>query len=213
MTRNDRRTTAAVAIGITAGFAFLASLFVGINAADAGEKHAAKAAVGQMAPDFTLMDQDGNPVSLADHRGKIVVLEQFNDQCPFVVKFYKEGHMNQFASEAGDDVVWLAIDSSNFSNVEENKAISEEWGIERPLLDDSDGTVGKMYGAKTTPHMYVIDTEGKLVYAGAIDSKKSTNTEDIAGAENYVMKAIEAVRAGETVSPAETKPYGCSVKY
>ena len=175
---------------------------------------AAKAQVGQPAPDFTLMDQDGKPVSLADHKGKVVVIEQFNDQCPFVVKFYKNGDMNRLADEAeGMDVVWLAVDSSNFTSVEENKAISEEWSIDRPLLDDSDGTVGKSYGAKTTPHMFVIDAEGVLRYAGAIDSIPSTDSSDIEKADNYVMAAVEAVKAGETPSPAETKPYGCSVKY
>ncbi|MEM1012044.1 MAG: redoxin domain-containing protein [Planctomycetota bacterium] len=174
----------------------------------------AKAVVGQPAPDFKLMDQAGNAVSLSDFKGKIVVLEQFNDQCPFVKKFYKNGDMNQMAADLkAKGVVWLAIDSSNFSSVEENAAIAAEWNIDRPILDDHAGTVGKQYTAKTTPHMFVIDQEGILAYAGAIDSIPSTDANDIAQADNYVAMAVDALLNGETVSPAETKPYGCSVKF
>ena len=180
---------------------------------DKSDKATMTAKIGEAAPDFTLMDQDGNPVTLSDYKGKIVVIEQFNDQCPYVQKFYKNGDMNRLADEAGDDVVWLAIDSSDFSSVEENKEIAGEWKIDRPLLDDSSGEVGKMYKSKTTPHMRVIDADGILRYDGAIDDNRSANPDDIASANNYVMAAIEAVRNGETVEPAETKPYGCGVKF
>ncbi|MGF1635337.1 MAG: thioredoxin family protein [Phycisphaerae bacterium] len=174
----------------------------------------AEAKLGAAAPDFKLMDQDGNAVSLSDHRGKIVVLEWFNDQCPFVVKHYKNGDMNNLAQKYTEKgVVWLAIDSSSFSNVEQNKEIAGSWNINRPLLDDAAGNVGKAYGAKTTPHMYVIDAEGNLVYAGAIDSISSANAEDVAKADNHVAKALDELLAGQSVSTPETKPYGCSVKY
>ncbi len=213
------RNTLIASIALTAGFlASPAMAGEGCSSCMSGKttEIAAdmKAAVGQKAPDFKLMDQEGKAVNLSDYAGKIVVLEQFNDQCPYVVKFYKNGDMNDMAAKAKEmGVVWLAIDSSNFSSVEENKAISAEWKIDRPLLDDSDGTFGKMYEAKTTPHMYVIDKEGILAYAGAIDSMRSTDASDVAKADNYVMMAVEALMAGETPTPSETKPYGCSVKY
>ncbi|MEL7238409.1 MAG: redoxin domain-containing protein [Planctomycetota bacterium] len=202
-------------LSIFAGLAAVCGLAVGFAATtlSAGDNKA-KAKVGEAAPTFTLMNQEGEPVSLSDFEGKIVVLEQFNDQCPFVVKHYREGHMNALASQyAEQDVVWLAIDSSNFSNVEQNAEIAAEWNIERPILDDSAGDVGKMYGAKTTPHMFIINGEGTLVYAGAIDSVSSTDTADIEGATNYVAQALDELLAGDSVSTPETKPYGCSVKY
>jgi peroxiredoxin len=177
-------------------------------------EEAKKAAVGAEAPNFTLQDQDGKEVSLADYKGKVVVLEWFNEECPFVVKFYREGHMNKLADQyKSKDVVWLAINSTKGKDISSNKAIAEKWSINRPLLSDADGKVGKLYGATNTPHMYVIDTEGKLVYAGAIDSKRSDKTADIESAENYVTKALDAVLAGETVTTPQTKAYGCTVKY
>ena len=214
------RTTLIATAALTAGL-LTAPAFAGGNCADCNgtgkiQQVSAdmKATVGQPAPDFKLMDQDGNAVNLSDHKGKVVVLEQFNDQCPYVAKFYKNGDMNEMAAKAKEmGAVWLAIDSSSFSNVEENKQIASEWKIDRPLLDDSEGKVGQMYQAKTTPHMFVIDKEGTLVYAGAIDSKPSTDAGDIAGAENYVMAAVKSLMNGETPTPSETKPYGCSVKY
>ena len=206
-------------LSIFAGFAAGAALLAGLVAApafagddDVAEQATAK--VGEPAPTFTLMNQEGEEVSLSDYEGKIVVLEQFNDQCPYVKKFYVEGHMNDWASAYADqDIVWLAIDSSNFSSVEENAEIAEEWSIDRPILDDSSGEVGQMYGAKTTPHMFIIDGEGTLVYAGAIDDTPSTSADDIEDATNYVAQALDELLAGESVSTPETKPYGCSVKY
>ena len=198
-------TTAAVALALSAGaFAY----------AQSGTAAMPKAQIGQPAPAFTLMDQDGKPVNLDDYDGKVVVLEWFNDQCPYVKKHYTNGDMNKLADKYEDKgVVWLAVDSSNFSSVQENKQIAQEWSMDRPLLDDSAGNVGKMYAAKTTPHMYVIDTDGTLVYAGAIDSMKSTDPADIAGADNHVAQALDELMNGESVSTPETKPYGCSVKY
>lgn len=175
---------------------------------------AASAAIGQPAPAWTLEDQDGNTHSLADFKGKIVVLEWFNNECPFVVKFYREGHMNRLAARYMDKgVVWLAVNSTNWHNNEHNRKIAQEWNIQRPILNDSKGDVGRAYGARTTPHMYIINAEGVLVYAGAIDSNPSSNTADIDGATNFVAKALDELLAGKPVSQPETRPYGCSVKY
>ena len=182
-------------------------------AAQQAEPEAA-AQIGQPAPDFELMDQDGNPVSLGDHQGEIVVLEWFNDGCPFVKKWYESGKMNELAAEYADrGVIWIAVDSSSFTSVEENAEIAGKWEIDRPLLDDAAGDVGRAYGAKTTPHMYVVDAEGTLAYAGAIDSIPSTDPADIEEATNHVRQALDELLAGDSVSQPQTKPYGCSVKY
>ena len=173
-----------------------------------------KAALGQPAPDFSLKDQAGKPVKLSDHKGKIVVLEWFNNECPYVVKHYTNGDMNKTAQRyAGQGVVWLAINTTNGKTVEDNAKIAKEWNIDRPILMDTTGEVGRAYGAKTTPHMYVIDKDGKLAYMGAIDSNPSSDAGDIAGATNYVAKALDEVMAGTVVSTPQTKQYGCSVKY
>ena len=211
--KTSRGPVAAI-IGIAAGFAFLGGLFLGLSPANADSAKAATAELGQTAPAFKLMDQDGKPVSLADYQGKIVVLEQFNDQCPYVQKWYKEGDMSKLAKKYEEKgVVWLAVDSSSFTSVKENKAIAEKWSIDRPVLDDSKGAVGHEYGMKTTPDMRVIDKDGKLVYKGGIDSIASTDASDIKKSTNYVSKALDELLAGETVSTPETKSYGCSVKY
>jgi peroxiredoxin len=194
------------------GMLALAGLFVALTSFSYADK-AADVKVGTAAPAFVLSDQDGNSVSLESLADKVVVLEWFNDQCPFVVKHYKNGDMNKLAARYIEQgVVWLAVDSSNFSNVAENKKIAGEWSINRPILDDASGKVGKQYGARTTPHMFVIN-KGTLAYAGAIDSVKSTDAEDIAGAENFVAKALDEILAGKPVSNSETAAYGCSVKY
>lgn len=171
------------------------------------------AALGKAAPDFTLTDQNGKSVRLADFNDKVVVLEWFNNECPFVVKQYKNGDMNKLASKyQADGVVWLAVNSTKSHNVEHNKKVAGEWSVERPILDDSAGTVGHAYEAKTTPHMYIIN-KGTLVYRGAIDSINSPEPADVAKADNYVAKALDEVLAGKPVSTPETKSYGCSVKY
>jgi peroxiredoxin len=173
----------------------------------------AAVSVGQPAPLFTLQDQDGQTVNLADFQDKVVVLEWFNNDCPYVVKFYKNGHMNKWAQKyAEKDVVWLAVNTTSGRTNESNKSIANEWKIERPILNDAEGRVGQMYGATNTPHMYVIN-RGTLVYMGAIDSNRSSNPSDIEGATNYVAKALDEVLAGQSVSEPRTKAYGCSIKY
>jgi peroxiredoxin len=176
----------------------------------AGEKGGMSAAkVGQPAPQFALQDQNGKTVNLGDYSGKIVVLEWFNDGCPFVQGAYKDNAMNKTAATLGEKgVVWLAINTTSTAGVEHNKQIAAEWKIDRPILDDSSGTVGHLYGAKTTPHMFVIDKDGKLAYMGAIHNQQSGDKN-----VNYVEKAVNELLAGQSVSEPQTKSWGCSIKY
>jgi peroxiredoxin len=194
---------------VTAIVLSAAILSLGLHAfADA----APQAKLGAKAPVFTLKDQTGKPVSLSDFAGKIVVLEWFNDGCPFVQKHYKSGSMNSTAARYGDkDVVWLAINSTDSASVETNAKVAQEWKIDRPILDDSAGTVGHLYGATNTPHMFIVDKDGKLVYSGAIDSDSSRKLS--ADATNYVANALDELLQGKPISQNETKPYGCTVKY
>ena len=166
------------------------------------------------APAFTLIDTNGKEHSLADFKGKYVVLEWINDGCPFVKKFYEAGKMQEWQKHyTGKDVVWLLVASSkkgaqgHHSPAEWNDLISK-WGINATaLLIDESGTVGRAYDAKTTPHMYVINPDGKLIYNGAIDSMRSAKAEDIDKAENYVAKILDAALLSRTT------PYGCGIKY
>jgi hypothetical protein len=179
------------------------------------------ATVGQPAPAFTLTDIKGTEHSLSDFRGKTVVLEWVNQECPFVVKFYeRSGKMPQLQKAAAEEgVVWLLINSAapgkqGDFDVEKVKAWKEKNQVAATAyFRDQDGTVGRAYGARTTPHMFVINAEGVLVYNGAIDSKRSTNAADIEGAENYLVAALAALREGRPVATPTTQPYGCSVKY
>ncbi|MDF3130194.1 thioredoxin family protein [Kiritimatiellaeota bacterium B1221] len=188
---------------------FALSLFTLLGLAQAAE-----------APAFTLTDTNGNEHSLSDFKGKVVVLEWFNHGCPFVKKHYSKGNMQALQKTYTDKgVVWLAIVSSaegkQGSDTAEghNKTAKEKGTNATAILMDTDGTVGKAYGAKTTPHMFVINAEGELVYQGAIDDKRSTNPADIATSKNYVSAALDAVLAGEAVEVTKSTPYGCSVKY
>ena len=170
--------------------------------------------VGDPAPQFTLTDQTGKAVQLGDYAGKIVVLEWFNDGCPYVKKHYKTGAMNALAAKyAKAGVVWLAVNSTKSADVTHNAGAAGEWKIDRPVLDDHAGTVGHLYGATNTPDMIVIGKDGKIAYRGAIDSVDSPDAEDIAGAKNYVSAALEELMSGKAVSNPETTPYGCTVKY
>lgn len=192
----------------------VALLTVSVMFAASARAGEGKAELGQPAPAFSLQDQSGKTVSLSDYAGKVVVLEWFNEQCPFVVKHYKTGNMNNLASKyAEQDVVWLAINTTQGKTNEDNAAIAKEWNIERPILNDSKGEVGQSYGATNTPHMFVIDKAGNLAYMGAIDDRPTANPDDIPSSTNHVAKALDEVLAGKEVSTPKTKAYGCSVKY
>ncbi|PEN06661.1 thioredoxin family protein [Longimonas halophila] len=172
------------------------------------------------APDFTLTDTNGNEHSLSDFEGEYVVLEWLNFDCPFVGKFYGSGEMPRLQETYREDgVVWLSIVSSapgtqgHFPPDEMNARNEQEGGQQDAILMDPEGTVGQMYGAQTTPHMYVINPEGTLIYKGGIDSIPSTNVDDIDEATNYVVEALDAAMNGEEVPTKTAPPYGCSVKY
>jgi peroxiredoxin len=176
--------------------------------------------VGQPAPEFTLTDSNGQSHNLSDFKGKFVVLEWLNHGCPFVKKHYDGGNMQGLQKEyTGKDVVWLSIASSapgkqgNMSPEETNKTKEEKGAAPTAVLIDEDGTVGKLYDAKVTPELFVINPEGTLIYAGAIDDKKSVDAADVAGARNYVKQALDEAMAGNPVSTPQTEAYGCSVKY
>jgi peroxiredoxin len=186
-------------------------------AAPAATPSAEPATAGTPAPDFTLPDLDGKPVSLASFRGKTVVLEWFNPGCPFVRYSHGEGPLKDLAKKhTASGVVWLAINSGSpgkqGAGAEVNKKASQEWSMAHPVLIDETGATGKAYDAKTTPHMYVIDPKGQLVYRGALDNAPLGKV-PAEGLVNYVDKALAAVAAGKPVEVAETKSYGCSVKY
>jgi len=172
------------------------------------------------APDFRLSDVNGAEITLASFRGKFVVLEWFNHDCPFVKKHYGSGNMPALQKKFADQgVIWLSICSSspgkqgNYSAEKQAELAREKNSSATAVLLDPEGTVGRAYGAKTTPHMFVINPEGRVIYQGAIDSVASANPDDITGAENYVKGALESALAGQPVAKKVTAPYGCSVKY
>jgi AhpC/TSA family protein len=177
------------------------------------------APAGQPAPGFTATDLAGKPVNLADYKGKTVVLEWHNFGCPFVQKHYRSGNMQSLQKRYSGDVVWLAVNSTNrgawdYTEPAKLTAQLREFGAAPAhYLVDEPGTVGMAYGAKTTPHMYIIDPSGKVVYNGAIDDNRSTNPADVKTAKNYVVAALDEMKAGKPVSTPSTAPYGCAVKY
>jgi peroxiredoxin len=176
--------------------------------------------VGSAAPDFSLTDAKGKTHALSQYKGKYVVLEWFNPECPFVKKHYGGGNMQKLQDEyTGKGVVWLTIDS-NASGTEgsitpeQAQKITASWKTHQTaLLLDPDGKAGRAYGAKNTPHMVIINPEGKIAYEGAIDSKATPNPADIPSSTNYVKAALDESLAGKPVTTPQTKPYGCSVKY
>ena len=178
------------------------------------------AVVGQPAPEFTLKDNSGQSHALSSFRGKYVVLEWVNFGCPFVNKHYGSGNMQKLQKAyTGKGVVWLSVNSSGegkqgyYPAAELGGVLKEKGAAPTAYLIDTDGKVGHLYGARTTPHMFVVDPKGTVVYAGGIDDKPSTDQADIAGATNYVAAALDQALAGKAVATAVTKPYGCSVKY
>jgi len=176
--------------------------------------------VGAKAPAFSVVDSAGKTRSLNEFAGKTVVLEWTNHDCPFVKKHYDSGNMQKTqATAAADGAVWLSVVSSapgkqgHVSPAEAGALTASRKAQPAAVLLDADGAMGKAYGAKTTPHMFVIDKAGTLVYAGGIDDKPTANQADIAGATNYVLAALGSVKSGTPVAVPTSKPYGCSVKY
>jgi len=182
--------------------------------------HAADPKVGDAAPEFTLTDSQGQAHSIASFQGKYVVLEWLNHGCPFVRKHYDSNNMQKLQETyTGKGVVWLSIVSSAkgkegfVDGAAAQAERAENKSKATAILLDGDGKVGKLYGAKTTPHLFVINPVGKLIYMGAIDDRPSVDPKDVAGAKNYVARALDQAMSGKTVTNASTKAYGCSVKY
>lgn len=190
-----------------------AMLFVATPASAAPE-------IGAPAPDFTATDIDGNEFKLSEQKSKTVVLEWTNHLCPFVVKHYETGNMQKTQKAATDDgVVWVTIVSSaegrqGYVTPEEaKKIVTDAEASPTAKILDASGEIGKMYDAQTTPHMFVINDEGTLVYAGAIDDNSSPRHETVEGAKNYVLAALDDLKAGNAVETPTSQPYGCGVKY
>jgi peroxiredoxin len=196
------------------------TLLLALLAGNALPALASELAVGQAAPDFSVLSSAGKQVSLAQYRGHYVALEWTNPECPFVGKHYHSGNMQNLQKTFVDrGVVWLTIDSAapgkqgNLSAAQATDLLQARHSTPTAFLLDSSGTVGHLYGAKTTPHMFLIDPRGKLVYAGGIDSIASVDTADVGRATPYFKNAVEHAIAGQAIDPNSTRPYGCSVKY
>jgi peroxiredoxin len=181
---------------------------------------AGSSVVGKPAPVFSLVDTNGKTHSLSDFKGKYVVLEWVNYDCPFVKKHYSSGNMQKLQKEiTSKGVIWLTVSTSapgkqgHYPADKVNALLKEKNSSPTAYLLDSDGKVGRLYGARTTPHMYIINPEGVLIYNGAIDDKPSTNPADIDSAKNFVRSALDEAMAGKAVTVSATQPYGCSVKY
>lgn len=194
----------------------LGGLISGLLALDA----VAMPKIGEPAPEFTAEDTNGDPITLEDLQGQIVVLEWTNHQCPFVGKHYSSGNMQALQQQATEEgITWISIVSSapgqqGYVTADEANRLTEERdAAPSAVVLDPSGEIGKLYGARATPHMYVIDSEGTLQYMGAIDSIPSAQISDIESAENYVRTALDQVQAGEAVSTPATQAYGCTVKY
>ncbi len=210
----DRRSFS-IGLGMAAAAALSAGALISVTA-----NAAAAAEVGKPAPSFSVVDATGKVRSLAEFRGRTVVLEWTNRDCPYVEKHYGGGAMQRLQSDAArDGVVWLSIISSapgKQGYLPPSQALAHAARVgatPAAILIDASGAMGRAYGARTTPHMYVIDDQGTLVYAGAIDDRKSTSPADIAKANNYVAGALADVKAGRPVALPTSTPYGCSIKY
>jgi len=177
----------------------------------------AATASGQPAPDFTFTDLAGKTQKLSDFRGKVVVLEWLNPACPYVLRHYRSGNMPATqALAAADGAVWLQINSTAMGDLDAAKSV--EWQqknnvVATAYLRDQTGKIGRLYGAQTTPHLYVIGRDGTLAYQGAIDDQPSASLANTTSAHNYVKAALAALKAGRPVEKATTEPYGCAVKY
>ena len=191
-----------------------------VAALSAATRSYAAPAVGQPAPDFTLTDTLGKTVHLSDYRGKLVVLEWVNPGCPYVRKHYSSANMQGTQKETtAQGVVWLSINSTEKASYDYLAPPQlARWMVDQKAaptltLMDEEGKVGQAYGARTTPHMYIISPQGTLVYAGGIDSIASSRPEDVKSAVNYVKQVVREALAGQPLSNATTRPYGCSIKY
>ena len=178
------------------------------------------ARVGESAPDFTATDSNGKVQKLSDYKGKFVVLEWTNQSCPYTRKHYESGNMQKLQKEwTQKGVVWFTVVSSApgaqgyVTAAEENDYVKKVNAAPTAVLLDPKGDLGHLFAAKTTPHMFIIDPSGKLVYNGAIDDHPTTDVSDIAGSTNYVSQALEQALSGKPIAEAATRPYGCSVKY
>ena len=193
---------------------------LGAVAWNASRPAQADATVGKAAPNFSLKDSNGRTRKLSDFRGRIVVLEWLNHDCPFVKKHYNSGNMQRVQRQArAKGAVWLSINSSasgkqgHVNGAQANSLTKSKNAAPSAVLLDASGKVGRAYNAKTTPHMYLISERGTVLYNGAIDDKPSTDVADINGAKNYVLAALAQAKKGEKISVSVTQPYGCSVKY
>lgn len=176
--------------------------------------------VGQSAPEFTLQDVNGKTVRLSDFRGRYVVLEWNNPSCPFVQKHYGSGNMQQLQKEAAaKNVAWLTINSTEVGHGDYQapaqlaRWMREQGGAPAATLMDAEGVAGRAYAARVTPHMYIVDPQGRLIYAGGIDDKPSARASDIPAATNYIRVGLAQALAGQPLSQATTRAYGCSIKY
>lgn len=176
--------------------------------------------VGKAAPDFTGVDSNGKQHSLSQYKGKTVVLEWTNHDCPYVKKHYNSGNMQKLQKDAtANDIVWLSIISSkpgkqgHVSSKQANQLTQSRNAAPTAVILDESSEIGLLYGAKTTPHMYIVDKSGQLVYMGGIDDNPSKNKDDIPTSKNYVSAALDALAAGKSIENSITRPYGCSVKY
>jgi peroxiredoxin len=200
-------------VGLTAAVAIAAAMLTG-----AAEPAKSAAKVGQPAPAFTLKDAAGKEHKLADFEGRIVVLEWTNPDCPYIVRVYRDGVIKRTVEEMkkiDDKAVYLAINSTHNVVPEDNVAFLKKHGMDRlTVLFDQDGTVGRLFDARNTPHMFVIDGKGVLRYQGAIDDdRQGRKAEKGESVTNYVINAVRQIKSGETVAPDQTTPYGCTVKY
>jgi peroxiredoxin len=176
--------------------------------------------VGDQAPDFTGTDSHGQTHKLSDYRGKFVVLEWHNNGCPFTKKHYESGNMQKLQQEwTGKGVIWLTVISSSPGSQgyvtadQENEYLQKMHAVPTAAILDPKGDIGHLYSAKTTPHMFVINPQGQIIYNGAIDDRATTDPSDVNGANNYVSDALQEAMSGKAVAVASTRPYGCSVKY
>ena len=201
-------------------FSFVALIIIALITLGATAPVAAKALTGTPAPEFALTDTQGQSHSLSDFKGSYVILEWTNHLCPFVEKHYNSGNMQAIQKDCTDKgMVWLTIISSapgkqGYLTADKANALDEAQGLNATAkLIDSEGVAGRLYGAKVTPHMFVINPDGVLIYQGAIDSISSADMADIEKADNYVLAALKEDMAGMQLSKADSKPYGCSIKY